>query len=389
MNYRIAADSILRIHDGAGWILTNPRARHHFELDRVGLEAIVQSAEPRDDSAWAATLKEASGWDRSHFSNADGLMADPTGFGPRKGEALHGRQLFEALRHARLMETSDRADYLAFLGPQTSILDQEHLGTFHQAVGRFQLRDLRRKDRWRWWHDQKFSPDGRELAPGFYRWIQGHFFEKYFGAQNLQAARALDFGCGNGFYSARFSALGAKTVIGIDTSADLLEIARGNYPDIDFRLSSEQAIDETLGSLSTGSFDVIYMSDVLLFFFYDPKTQHRNDAALARLFAHFRRLLDRNGVLYLMEPNATFWLAPWLGAPPCPWTVVTEYRNHLYSVAPTVDEVVTVLGASGFAVTTFRHPEIQEQDGSIDPLAYSYARNFPLWDFYGCRPLAA
>jgi SAM-dependent methyltransferase len=215
--------------------------------------------------------------------------------------------------------------------------------------------------------------------------VQGHFFDRFFGAANLGGARLLDFGCGNGFYSNRFAKLGVD-VVGVDTSPELIEIARGNYPGIDFRLAAEGDADGGLAAIPSGSFDLIYMSDVLLFFFYDPKTHQRNDAALKGLLSTFRRILKPTGTLYFMEPNATFWLAPWYGAPPIPYTVVTEYRNHLYSVAPTPDEVISALGQSGFAVTTFKHPDVQDHEPSIDAMAHAFARGFPLWDFYGCRP---
>ena len=385
MNYKIAGDAILRVQKGEGWILSNPRARRHLELDRLAMAAIADSAEAKSAEEWEIALGDGMGWDRSAFSNADGLMVDPTGFGPRKGEALRGRELFEAMKRARLVETEGRDDYLSFLAPQTSLLDQGHLGTFHQAVGRFQLRDLRRKDSWRWWHDQKFSPDGLELKPGLYRWVQGHFFDRFFSTVSLDGTRLLDFGCGNGFYSRRFAELGAE-VIGLDTSPELLDIARRNHPGIEFVLTTQDDAGHGLDAIPSASYDVVYMSDVLLFFFHDLKTHQRDHAALEALLSSFRRILKPSGTLYFMEPNATFWLAPWYGEPPVPYTVVTEYRNHIYSVAPTPEDVITALAESGFAVTTFRHPEVQDFDDSMDEMAYAFARNFPLWDFYGCRP---
>jgi trans-aconitate methyltransferase len=46
--------------------------------------------------------------------------------------------------------------------------------------------------------------------------------------------RILDIGCGTGQLTARIAAAGAE-VIGIDSSAEMLEKARANYPSIDFR----------------------------------------------------------------------------------------------------------------------------------------------------------
>ena len=49
MKYKIAADSILRVQAGEGWVLSNPRSRRHVELDRAGLSAVAYptQAKPR------------------------------------------------------------------------------------------------------------------------------------------------------------------------------------------------------------------------------------------------------------------------------------------------------------------------------------------------------
>lgn len=46
--------------------------------------------------------------------------------------------------------------------------------------------------------------------------------------------KILDIGCGTGQLTARIAAAGGE-VVGIDTSAEMLEKARGNFPAIDFR----------------------------------------------------------------------------------------------------------------------------------------------------------
>ncbi len=52
----------------------------------------------------------------------------------------------------------------------------------------------------------------------------------------LWRERVLDLGCGTGHLSARIAARGAE-VIGIDSSPEMIERARSNYPGLDFRLA--------------------------------------------------------------------------------------------------------------------------------------------------------
>jgi hypothetical protein len=92
-------------------------------------------------------------------------------------------------------------------------------------------------------------------------------------------------------------------------------------------------------------------------------------------------------MLYLMEPNGTFWLSSWFGGPPRPLAVVAEYREQLYHVAPTPDRVICALGEAGFAVTSLLHPEVDPAAAALDPMAYAFAKAFPVWDFYCAIPL--
>ncbi len=374
-----------------GWILSNPRTRKHIELDAHGLNMFLKLSAGADESKWNEGLADAKAWDRSEFTNAQGLMSDPTGFGDRKTQ-IAGAAVFQQLKNNFIIEESSGKTYQEFLNLKTSILDKNHLGSFHQVVGQFQLIDLRRKDKWRWWHDQKFNPDGMALKPGYYSYIQGHFFDRYFAEANLKNKKILDFGCGNGYYSARFQKFEAS-VWGIDTSPELIEMAKKNYADrpqnsLEFVCAeNEEDCLKRLEALPKNSFDMVYMSDVLLFFFHDLKTHNTLNEALVRLLKAFHAALKPEGRMYIMEPNGCFWLTPWYGTKDRAHTVVTEYRDRLYHVAPTTNTVIHTLGQSGFAVTDLRHPEHKEWEEGMDPNGYAFAKAFPVWDFYECVKL--
>jgi len=369
--------------EGGVWLLSNVRVRRHVELDAGALSGFLGLPEGGTEEEWIAALGAGSGWPRWRFPYAGGLFSDTSGMAPRGSESS-GAGLVAALREAWILHRADGSDYAEYLSPASSIVDRFKLGTLHQALGRWLLVDERRADTWRWWHDQKFTPDGRELLPGPYRAVQCRFFDAFFGAMGLRGRRVLDYGCGNGFYTRRFAELGA-TATGVDASGELLAIARRNHPDLDFRQAGEAA----LAALPSGAFDLVYVGDVLALLWEAPPATDDGSEGQPRvraLLREFRRLLGADGKLCLMEPNATFWPAVRLGSAGRPFTLCAEYRHRVHRVAPTVEEIVGALSASGFAVLGFHHPAPEPNASELDPGTASFAQEFPLWDFYVCAP---
>lgn len=382
MKYQLSFDTLMRISETGEWILFNHRTKKHIQLSPSAYEALLSLAAGADEKTWIHALTQAPITDRSQNFIAHGLLSDPTGMGPATESNLQGEAAFDLLKRYRLIMQEGGQDYIEYLKPQSSILDQNHLGTFHQAIGKFQMSHLRTTEKWKWWHDQKFTPDGRSVKPGLYSWVQEAFFNDFFKHMKLVKAQVLDYGCGNGYYSAKFAELGAE-VQGLDTSQDLIELAKKNFPQVKFHSpSSIEECFQVLRSFKPQSFDLIYMSDVLLFFFYDPKTHKRQDEALKNLLVEFRRLLKPEGRLYLMEPNGFFWLMPWYGSRERPYTILTEGREKLWNVSPTADQVTQALSNSGFALRRLIYPGIHASAEQQDQKTYGFAKEFPLWDFY-------
>lgn len=357
-------------------VLTSPRARAHVLFSADEITHLLLALQNNDDNLW----NKITARDQTSFGHAHGLMVDPTGNASVPGEELAGLPLRDRLVTLRLITESDDT-FLNFLGPKTSVLDTDHRGDFHQNISSYQIKTLRLKDNWRWWHDQKFEPDGLSLKAGYYKWIQGHFFDTYFSRLNLNGKRVLDFACGNGFYANRFFGFGAH-VTGVDTSKDLMAMAWKNFPKgPEFHCpDNTKACEEFLSALPANHFDAIYLSDALLFFFHAMSSKGGGD--LANLLKSFHRLLKSDGRFYLMEPNATFWLPLRVGRDTAQTALVSEYRIPYYTVAPTPDRVIQALCKAGFVVENFIHPEIDEAAREIDPRLYAYAKSFPLWDFY-------
>jgi SAM-dependent methyltransferase len=384
---RLSPDALIQRRDGAT-LLSNPRTRTHVELADADLPRVLALAEGAEEADWSAALAEARGWDRTRFNVAAGLWSDHTGIGPRAGEEpLRGEALLAALRRRMLVHREDGADYDAFLAPLRSVLDRAHLGTFHERVGQFQALELRLRENWRWWHDQKFTADGLAVKPGPYRAVQGAFWDEYYGARDLSGRTVLDFACGNGYYSAKFAALGAR-VIGIDTNAELIALARANFGDrATFHGPATNAESlAILRSLPDASADLIYMSDVMLILVEEAlHGSLRED--LRALLAEFRRLLADGGRVEMMEPNAHFWLGGIYGDPARPYTIVPEYRRRVFNVAPTIDQYVGVMAEAGFALVQLLHPGIGDET-EADPALRARATAFPLWDFMTFVPVA-
>ena len=78
-------------------------------------------------------------------------------------------------------------------------------------------------------------------------------------AGNVGGLKLLDAGCGTGYLSRQASEQGA-VVTGIDISERMIEIARHNYPDIDFRVDS----CHELRSIADGEFDMVIANYVLM-----------------------------------------------------------------------------------------------------------------------------
>lgn len=386
VRYRLSPDTLIHRRDGAT-IASNPRTRTHVELANDALAPLLALADGAGEEVWGEALASARGWDRTRFDVSGGLWSDQTGIGPRaRDEAVAGAALFALLRRRMLVHRADRADYDAFLAPLGSALDRAHLGTFHQRVGQYQALELRLRENWRWWHDQKFTADGTAVKPGPYRAVQGAFWDAYYGGRSLRGASVLDFACGNGYYSAKFAALGAR-VTGIDTNAELIALARRNFgarATFHQPATNEESL-AILRALPDASFDLIYMSDVMLILVEEAE-RGADGGALRALLAEFRRLLKPAGRLEMMEPNSHFWLGGIYGDPERPYAVVPEYRERVYNVAPTIDQYMRVMAEAGLALVQLLHPALGESE-EADARLRGRAAAFPLWDFMTFVPL--
>lgn len=374
-------DSLLNLRDG-GWVLSNPRTKSHVALDPSAVSALSQS--PQGTLAqWGVLLTSATGIDRTRqFYGENGLHVDHTGYIETPAESVSGEKLVELLKARWLLIDPKSAAYSEFISPLTSVLDRNHLGTLHQRVGQF-LTVVKRigADRWKWWHNQKYTEDGlalKEHSP--YKEIQERFIETYFSDHSVQGLHILDFGCGNGYYSAKLARLGAK-VTGIDTSKELIELAQSNYGDVAKFIWIDPEQDPALLPQALGQkFDIVFMQDVLLLLL-NPE----NGIPIPNLnvlLKSLRAVIKPTGKLHTMEPNAVFWLAGRYGNPQNPYAVITEYKERTFNVVPLMAEVLKAMRSAAFGLVEYEHPTSSGSE------SYSvYSDKFCIWDFMTFVPL--
>jgi trans-aconitate methyltransferase len=146
--------------------------------------------------------------------------------------------------------------------------------------------------------------------------------------------RVLDLGCGTGVLTneiARF----AQKVIGIDSSAAMIEKATAAYPDLDFR------IIDACSMQWESCFDVVFSNAV----FHFIKTQDV-------LLKNINRALVKNGVL-VCEFGASGNIAGLLNAVACACNRRgKEYELRFYY--PTRSEYYELLKSNGFTVESIK-----------------------------------
>ena len=378
--FSLNKECLLRISDGA-ILISNPRLRLHVEVDTNAVCKLMQNLKGLSQVEWESQLIDCSGADRTQrFLGMNGLVTDHSGLqsgADCKAVKVAGAELYKLLR-GHLILIGQSIESQSRVAQLNNLLDQEHLGSFHQRVGQSVLLSLREREPWRAWQNQKFSEDGLRLIGENYCQIQEPYFDNRFSNQNLSALQILDFGCGNGYFSVKFVDAGAS-VIALDSSEELMSWARKNHGhrhNLDFILA--KTIPDSiqyLNSLKAESINLIYLQDTLLLLL-NPEGGLPSEV-LFDLFQAFRRILTPDGEICAMEPNATFWLAGRYGDNDAPYAVVTEYRNHVFNVAPNLGEMLEPLAKAGFGLVEYCHPKHTDPNHAD----YAYAKEFPIWDF--------
>ena len=368
----ICEDVNFTLADG-GMIASNHRAKSHIWINDQLILLLING---KPNGLFSAA-------DQTVFSNHEGLFADPTCLNRSSSNLKinfdNAEYALDYLVEKKII-LRQNGSYEKYFGRKTSIVDFNHLGTFHQRLG-MELILNKRIHPDEWWYQQKFYPENGNVRDNLYRFVQFEFLNRFVESLDLNGRTILDFGCGNGMASARFIKSGAH-VIGVDPNKNLLDHACRSLGDQFTPIIMDLDSDDPLDNLPDVEVYLVWMADVFLYYFYtldgkDPIM--KPSQLLKRLIGN----LADDGRVIIMLPHGVFWLAPWLGDQLRPYTVVTEYVNRLNSVTPSLSEISEAVSDAGLCVTRIHEP-LAVGGIDVDTRAYHFANNFPLWWVFEC-----
>ena len=256
------------------------------------------------------------------------------------------------------------------MGPKDSFFDKKHLGNFHQQIGDYVYKSSKKNPE-DWWIYQKFEKNLKTTRNNPYRWVQEDFMKTFFSKEMLFEKKVLDFGCGIGYYSDFFASLGA-VVTGVDPSVSYINKANELYSksnNLSFFVNEFKDIEDF--KMIEGSFDYIFLSDVLLYFFVPYK---QNNISPSQLLKELSFKLNSGGKIYVMGPHGVFHLQPWFNSN-SPYILITEYANRKYRVTPNIEELSIAIENAGLKISKIRELKAKKKEEN-------FYNEFPFWWFF-------
>ena len=314
--------------------------------------------------------------DLTGFSLSNCLLDNPNGISNDFFVDLEDATIeifLEKLRDLDLLVKDN--SYQDKLGKKTTIFDDNHVGNFHQQIGRHLL--SQRADSRQWWIDQKFTNNLARPTDTPYLWVQDNFIKEQFNT-DLTGQSWLDFGCGIGYFAQYFSRQNAN-VVGVDPSLEYIEIARdrfSNNGEIEYVVSDFDRSGELDISIDR-TFDAIFMSDVLLYYF-EPYLPLKHSAV--DLLKALKGRLNENGRIYIIDPHGCFHLQPWINNAD-PFLVCMEYRYRKFRVTPSLEEISKALEKAGLLIRRVREL-YSNSPNTPSTQAAIVTKNFPMWWFF-------
>jgi len=312
--------------------------------------------------------------DLSTFSLSECLLDNPNGL---LGPAFYDLDFVEFEAMLKVLKANsivvEDDSYLTRLGRKENLFDKVHIGNFHQQIGQYVLMNKNINSEM-WWITQKFSEDYKTTTDTPYKWVQEVFMQDFFTSSNIASKSVLDFGCGIGYYSKFFSDLGGK-VLAVDPSELYIDIANKEFS-ANGKIEFRKAKFEDLGdfkALNEEKFDVIFLSDVFLYYFEPYK---KMDLTPSLLLSELSKALTKDGKIYIMDPHGIFHLQPWFNKK-YPFVTALEYANRKYRVTPNLEEVSLVAEEAGLVISKIR--ELKYTGSDEDKKFYS---EFPFWWFF-------
>jgi len=385
---KIPNDVIIQAAENGRWILYNVFSQTTIAITTQSLELLskIQSNVDLNNILEQSEAEFFYIWDIEWFSNYNGLLAEPTRRirdlkkwpKPHKFNAKE----FIFFLQKKYFIIDDEQKYSSIFGLKNSIIDNEHLGNFHQQLGKILILE-KKEDPDTWWLSQKFDKDQENLNDNLYRAIQENFLKNFFENRFNSTHKILDLGCGIGYYSNLMSNTGAQ-IIGVDPNKKFIEIAKIHQRKNTTFHNSEIGKRNSLSWIESKSMDYIFMSDALLFYFVSPDPKEKLE--LKDLFSEIKRILKPGGRFFSLEPHGLFFLRPWLGEANRPFTIITEYTNRWFNIVPNFSEMIQTFIKNNFIIRDIKELTVSKDFLKKDKRATNFAAEFPLWWFFELEP---
>ena len=325
------------------------------------------------DGPWAVPADRFNLWDSPHL-NADNYDADAVETAPTP---TNFEDFLDAFTEAGILVTAQPAPVAC----EKRHFTDRHRGSFYEQIGTEAL--FNREEPQVWWARQKFNADQKTIRPTPYRYIEQCFLERFF-ADEMGGRSVLEVGCGTGFFSHIISRYAASAT-GLDYNKDYIDTARRTWMDdtatnLSFVVGDVTDLEHSAPDIAARQFDAVVLIDTFLFLF-DPVYQPDLFAHRTKVMKNLAGLLAADGRLLIMDPHP-FWLTPWIGDAGRPVGLISEYRNRLFKVAPTIEEISTLIFDAGLRIRRIHEPDVSSDYAAVDPTGYAFMHEFPQWWFF-------
>ncbi|NDV22202.1 bifunctional 2-polyprenyl-6-hydroxyphenol methylase/3-demethylubiquinol 3-O-methyltransferase UbiG [Desulfovibrio sp. JC022] len=370
---QVPSDVIILLGPNESYIVYNVFSRTCLALDAEALNCFRKL----EKDAQCNNESHGTVWEIGWFSNDDGLLADPTRIirekenwpAPQKMSGEELKALF--LKNSFLVE--DLETYRERFSLKKGLLDFNHFGNFHQQLGQHLL-TVKREDPVKWWYNQKFTEDLSQIKKNLYHSVQENYLKQYLPGILNSETSIVDLGCGVGYYSKHMASLGAQ-VLAVDPNTHYLELAADDLPENLKTMNAPIGQPNALDKIESNSVDYVFMSDALLFYFVPETPDQQGDISI--LMNDIHRILKPNGKFISVEPNSTFFLAPWFGDDQHPFTILSEYRNRNFNIVAPQSDMIKAILPFGFNVSMI--DDMYSSSEIEDKRAHSFAKEFPVW----------
>ena len=153
------------------------------------------------------------------------------------------------------------------------------------------------------------------ISKRYHKVTNSHFYNAFIEVpatlsllKNIKGKKVLDLGCGTGRHTSEMKNMGAE-VWGLDISSKMLEIAKKEVQEVDFRLGSAYRLP-----YKSGFFDIV-LAGLVVHYFED----------LDRAFGEVYRVLKKNGTFVFSISNPIFNVSDTMQGKPKNYRIFGDY----------------------------------------------------------------